>query len=193
MPKISGLFDYFPKASSLPIEKLAGWLKKHDTLMVLENNFQNRLLYAQAVPRTLSEAEFDLVILREALRLSPEDFYQARFKRICIPEEFLTSFPDLPSLVMAFTDVFAFRGLTGIFLKSKRIGLKSLGTVLKTTISPNSHSLIVRVDNKKYEVGADNLVVIPAKNNRVDLKVEGEKSLVAEVMGGDFGVAIDTR
>lgn len=202
MPKIIGLFDYFPELHSLPVEKIVDWFlaKKYSGPKLLQNQIYNRILYPQTIPVTPSELMFDLTVLRESIKSQPKKYYDSNFRRIYIPEKFLTRFTNLQKLVMIFMDAFTQPGLTYILLKSENLGTKNLGTVVKPHLLSRGGWVYVWILGKKYQVKIGDLMIIPTNSSRVDIRFSSEvakllsqSDLTCEIIGGQFGIAIDTR
>jgi hypothetical protein len=200
MPRLKGLFDNFQKLDSLQVEGVKNWLNRREDPALFENELGNRIVYPQTVPVTQENLIFDLAILREALKLQPEDYYNQNFHRLYIPENFLNFIPDIHKLVLAFIDTFDPWGVTTIFLRSERLGTMTLGTLIRPEIISDTGWIDLWVYGKKYEVPVGSITFIPAANNKIDIKFESgaaklfeKNQTVAEVIGGQLGVIVDTR
>lgn len=200
MAKLKGLCDQFYNLESIPIEKIARYLRRRENPRILKNELGNRILYPQAVPETHEGLMFDLAVLEEGLKLKPRKFYNPTFCKIYIPEIFLSRIPDLQKLVGAFIDAFKPVGITSILVKPENLPPRSFGTLIKPHLLANEGAVYLWVAGKKYQVEIGSLVSIPAGGKRVDLKFEstaatllGKDSLSTEVSGGGIGVIVDTR
>lgn len=200
MPKLNGLFEYFPNLGSIDPEKIIASLNHKIDHGILLNQLYNRLLYPQTVPVSSENLFLDLAILAEVLRSNPQKYYDLHFKRIYIPENLLNLFPDLQQLIWIFIDVFATPGITKIFLRSENLGTRTLGTLIRPKVLSKDGWVFLWVHDKKYEVKLGSLMIIPVPNNRVDIKFESpaatilqKNNVATEVAGGQFGLVIDTR
>lgn len=202
MPKIPSLLDCFstPGSISIDIDDSVAWLKSQTNPQLLQNQLCNHLLYPESLPLTPADLHLDLALLQEILKKRPGDYYNQNLKRITIPEGFLMRFSDLNQLVWVFTDVFGKPGITTIFLKSEKVGLKGLGTFIKPTVTSNFGWASVWIESKKYEIQVGSLMTIPFTGNRLDIKFAsnsakllGKSQFITEVIGGGFGLAIDMR
>lgn len=199
MPKLGGLFDYFPELANIEVSKLACWVP-YINPQILANKLGNRILYPQALPLSSQDQVFDLCLLREALKLQPQNYCNQNLKRIFIAEELMKMFPNLKDLSLAFVDVFCPFGLTSFVTRYEHLGFKNLGTLIRPEISSASGSISLSVAGKKYQIKIGSLVMIPAAGKKVDIKFEsnsarllGRNLLITEVGGGEVGLIIDTR
>lgn len=200
MPKLTGFFDSFPKLDQVTVEGVAVWLGRRTDAKILDNKLGNRILYPLAVPYSAEDSVFDLAILREAVKIHSQDYYNRNLKLIYIPEEFLQHFPDLHKLVWAFADALVLSEVTSILLKSETLGLKNLGTIIKPKIELSTGVILIWIRDKKYEVKVGSLTVIPVESSKVDIKfqsraakLQGGDGVTMEVAGGKLGLVIDAR
>lgn len=200
MPKLTGLFDYFPKLSDVKAEGVAVWLGSKVDAKLLENRLGNRILYSSTIPYSADDIIFDLAILREAIKACPQDFFNRNLRQIYIPEEFLQHFPDLRALVIALIDALRPRGITSVMLKSKTLGLKSLGSVIVPEISSPTGIITIQTGGQRQEVKVGSLVVIAAEGSKVDISLQsraaklfGKDDITLEVAGGALGLLVDAR
>lgn len=200
MPKLRGIFDYFPGLESIPIEKITTWFKNPENPKILENQLGNRVLYPQAVPTTAAGMNFDLAILREALKIHSLEYYSSSLKKIYIPEFFLDRFPNLQDLVWAFIEAFLPIGITAIYLRNESVGAKNLGTLIRPESLEKEGWVNVELNSQKYQVKVGSLMVIPIPISKVDFKfasetanIAGKNKVTAIVCGGALGIIVDTR
>lgn len=200
MSKLRGLFDNFVGIENISIENVIAYFGGRVDPRILENEVANRILYPQVIPESLQELALDLVILREALKNHPRDYYNRNLKRIIIPEFFLTRFPDLQNLIGAFVDAYLPPGVTTIFIKSEDMGMKKIGSIIKPDVLRGDGWIYFEVDGKKYQVKPGSLVSIPGAGNQVEVKFEskvaalnGKSNITIAAPGGQMGLLIDTR
>lgn len=204
MPKTISLFSYFPNLTNVSAEEVVKRSAGSKTLSkqnptVLENEIGNRILYPEAVPVTSGELELDLAILREAIKLHPDGYLNNNLKKLIIPEEFLTRFPDLLNLAWAFVEGLAPHGVISLYLKST-VGNRNLGTYIRPQLAPVGASMAVWVDNRRFVVNAGSTVVIPTPGNKFVFKFEstgaellGQSQITFEAVGGRLGLLFDAR
>lgn len=200
MPKIVGLFSHFPKLNTVTAGSVAAWLGGKADAKLLENRLGNRILFSSSVPYSADDLAFDLAILREAVKTQPQDFINPNLRLIYIPEEFGEFFPDLRTMVAAFIDVLKPSGVTSVVLKSKTLGLKNLGSVIKPEVTSKSGVILIRIRDYKYEVKVGSLTAIPAESGKVDIhfqsraaKLLGKDDATLEIAGGKLGLLVDAR
>lgn len=200
MSKIPGLLDYFPVCAAISLEGAVAWLKSKSNPRILENELCNYLLYPQTLPVSEADLHLILALLQEILKLQPQNYYNHNLKRIVIPENLLSRFPDMNQLIWVFLDVFGKPGITTLYLKSDHLGLKALGSFIKPTIVAPSGWATFTLDAQKIEAQVGNLITVPLTESRADLEFEsssaklfGKSKLVIQVVGGGFGLAIDMR
>jgi len=191
MPKLTGLFDHFPKLNTVTADMVTAWLGGKADAKLLENRLGNRILYPSAIPCSAEDINFDLVILREAVKTQPQDFINQNLRLIYIPEEFGQFFPDLRTLAVAFVDALKPRGITSIVLKSATLGLKNLGSVIKPEVISPSGTILIRIHDQKYEVAESGKVDINFQSRAA--KLLGKDNATLEVAGGKLGLLVDTR
>lgn len=196
----SSYLSFFPHLENIKIEAVATWLKHTDDLKFVENEVGNRILYPDTVPVVTKELLFDLALLREILKADSEKYFSPNLKRIYLPQNLLERFPDLLRLIWIFVDVLKPQAITSIIEKTEGFGSKSLGTLIRPKVNLPKNEVTIFIKEKKYRVKASSLVVIPAPESKVDIKIElegatllGKSSYVAEVAGGEVGIIVDTR
>lgn len=200
MSKLSGIYDYFPGLDKISVEKVKLLIKRHDDPRILENKLANYLLYPQTIPETTTESLFILAVVKEALTLFPQNFYNPSLKRIYIPERFFHIFPNLQNLAWAFISAFDLSGIITLWLKKDEMGAKSLGTYIKPEIKEKSGLIYISVKNKKYQVKIGSVIIISCEHNKADIKFNsttatllGKKELTTEAVGGKLGFIVDAR
>ncbi|MFH0936954.1 MAG: hypothetical protein V1808_01520 [Candidatus Daviesbacteria bacterium] len=200
MSKLSGLQDLVPQLENINLNQVASMLQVKIDPQILENKLGNRLLYPQTVPLTETDLVFDLNLLQEALKSHPQSYYSSSLKKIVIPEELTQLFPNLQHLVWAFVNVFHPVGITTVFIKSQRLGTKSLGTIIKPEVLESGGDIKIEADGKSYLVKIGSLLVLPLVGRKIDIKFEsnfaklsGQNSLTTEVFGGELGLMVDAR
>lgn len=198
MPKFSGLFSCFFEIDDIEIDKIASSIGFKGDPKLLENKLGNQILYPQTIPVSKDDLIFNLGLLQEALRFSGQKLYNQNLKRLYIPEKLLEVFTDRKNLVLVFINVFMPFGLITVSCKSA-LGVKNLGTLIRPTIL-GSGNITLWVKEKKYQIKAGILTIIPSESDRVDIKfesseatLEDENTLMAEVAGGQLGLVIDAR
>lgn len=202
MPKTISLFSYFPNLSQVSAERVVSWLSgsdfyKKQNPTVLENEIGNRILYPEVIPTTQAELALDFAILREAIKLHPDGYLNENLKKLSIPGEFLSRFPDLLNLTWAFIDALAPEGVVSIYLKSA-VGPKSLGTYMKAKIVTPEAGVSVWLNGQRTNLGSKRRVVIPAPGSKFVFKFEsegvellGQNQITFEAAGGPLGALID--
>lgn len=199
MPELDGVFTSLP-LSKISTDLIMRWLPKTFDSKLVENYLGNRILYPSFVPTSEREELLDLAILREALRLTPKNYYDPNLSRIYLPKQFIDYFSDLTKLAWAFIDIFVTNPITTIIIKGNVA--KNAGTVLKPKVSSPKASITVTIrnQNKKYTINTSGLTIIPVNLPRVDIQftatfatLSGQSSIELEVAGGILGLIIDTR
>lgn len=200
MPKLKNLFEYFPQLESISSLGVIRWLKKRESLPVVENTIGNKILYPQVIPTTEKEILLELAILREVLLLQSEKYYNPNSNKIFIEEDLIERFVHFPSLVEAFVDAFHPTGLVSLFSKADNASLKNLGTLLRPQITKDEGQIDLWVNNLKYDIQIGTLFFIPISSNHLTIKFQSDGAklfnrykLTAEVVGGKFGVVVDAR
>lgn len=198
MPAFKGLLSYISNVEKIEAEKIASILLFKGDLKIIENQLGNLLLYPQTIPINKNESDFDSAVLKEILRLEPENFYNPNLKRIYIPEVFIRIFPNLFKLAFIFIDLLKPVNLTSFLLKSENFGVKNLGTYIKPENMAEHCFLDVKFGQKKFHVLAGKIVIIPMSQQKIDLELESNCNLIenknkfyAEVVGGDIGLIVD--
>ncbi|MDO8638789.1 MAG: hypothetical protein Q7R43_04395 [Candidatus Daviesbacteria bacterium] len=198
LTQTKGLLSYISDIEKLEASKIASSLNSSSDLKIIENQIGNLLLYPQTVPTTEGESSFDLSLLKEILRLEPQNFYNPNLKKIYIPEIFSHIYPNLSRLAFIFIDTLKPVNLTSFFLKSETLGIKNLGTYIKPENVLDHCFLDVYVDQQKFHIMAGNIAIIPSLQRKVDIKmesncniIEGKNEFITEATGGDIGIIID--
>ncbi|MCL5409717.1 MAG: hypothetical protein M1607_02555 [Patescibacteria group bacterium] len=200
MLKLRGLYLYFPVLDKLKADRVMLWLDKKTDLTLSENRLGNRLLYPQTIPVTPEEMAFDLALLRELIALQPDHYLNRNLRRLIVPENLLDRFPNLSQVCWAMVDAFQPLGVSTVYLRSERLGLKSIGTVIKPE-KVNSDGIVkLWVAEKSYQLKVGSLFAIPVNAHRVDVGFEstaislmGKSNNTTQVIGGDLGLLIDLR
>lgn len=200
MPSSGSIFECLPNLDSLTAEEIDSRGGRPEHLKLLENELGNLILYPEVVPITAQDVEFELSILRGLLRKYPQDYYNANFRKLIIPEALSIRFQDLQQLIRVFIDALNPIGLTAVFLKSHDMGAKNFGLIMRPEIKNNNGKITVWVNGKKYEAKVGSSTMIPADNKKVDIKfesddalLEGRNSVATEVAGGQLGLVVDAR
>lgn len=212
-----GIFDSFDNLDQITSERVAFWLKSLPQPERLENYLAQRILYPQTIPMTNQDMEWDLAILREAVRLTrPQQaspmlggdspFLNMTLRKILIPSKFLQFTPDLVSLVWAFTDGLLWERKKGdVFEDFWTVVLtgdvdETVGSVVLPQFQNTSANLQITVLGKNYKVDWGTLIVIPCQKQRCQVafklqngKILGKQDLAIEVYGGRLGLMIDGR
>ncbi len=197
MPKLTGLSDIIPltQIKAISLYEILGKRLAGD---ILENNLSNRILYPSCVSFSAADLEFDLAVLRQAVKANPEKFYNLNLHTIYIPESLLNFYPNLLTIAWIFIESINPKDITQILLKSDKLGLKSIGTVVKPVAKGASGEVQIILEDKKYQVKIGTRMVIPAESNKVDFKFESKEATILgkdsgslEVSGGKIGLLID--
>lgn len=198
MPTSKGLLNYISSVDKLEAQNIAQFLQSKSDLNIIENRLGNLLLYPQIIPTTPEESAFCTAVLKEILRLEPENFYNPNLKKIIIPEIIVQICPNLPKLAFIFIDSLKPKNLTSLLLKSENFGTRNLGTYIKPENISDECFLDVYVGQQKFHVLVGNISIIPAPKSKVDIKLEsncniidGKDEFTAEVVGGDIGIIVD--
>ena len=200
--KVSGLFDQFDNLEQILVEDLTKWLKPPHNLITIQNALANRIFYPQVVPVTLEELDFDLGLLREALKSKPQ-FLDKVSKKILIPEDFIKTFPNLDSLVWAFVDALLFNlpkdTNSCLWTVVEAGNLRILGTVLFPQFEGNGQ-MQLRLDGKNFMLKRGSLAIFHCQKSHCHLnfrltsgQILGLKEGVVEIYGGELGLMIDGR
>lgn len=220
MIKLNGLFGMFDNLDQIDPGDIIAWLKPIPNVTVLENYFANRILYPQALPMSLEEVQFDLAILREALknyffntkddRLNPllgdNPFYNFTLRKIIIPKKFLLYTSSLDDLIRVFADVLLisiekrdwFEDLWNIVLTDEMDEV--VGSLLIPQFEKNGNIMQIKVLNKSFNASKGELKIIPCGNQRCEFAYEidngkllDKKSNSVQISGGRLGIVIDGR
>lgn len=193
-----GLLSYISNIEKIEAEKIAIALKFKGDVAIIENQLGNLLLYSQTIPTTEEESNFFLAVLKEILRLEPQNFYNSNLKKIYIPDICAKIFPNLSKLAFVFIDSLKPVSLTSFLLKSETLGIKNLGTYIKPEDISNQCFLDVDLDQQKFHILAGDIAIIPCSKKKIDIKLEsncniigGKNEFITEVVGGDIGIIID--
>lgn len=200
MPKLKSLSEYFPGLENISVENVLSQLGGKLSPKLLQNQICNRIIYSQTVPVTPLELSIDLAILKEAVKMHSREYYNRNSRNIIIPDEFLGRFPDIATLVWVFVDIFVSPGVSPIFLKTEKLGVKSLGTLIRPKIIEGSGAAVLVIKDQSYEVKIGTAKIITAPGSHVDIKFSSKSAtlldkneVTTEVLGGDFGIAVDMR
>lgn len=209
--KVIGLFDQFDNLESISPEDLIKWLKPPHNLITIANSLANRILYPQVVAVSREELDFDLSLLREALRSEKVKFLKDKMqfldklaKKILIPEDFTQVMPNLGSLISAFID-----GLLLEIPKEKNSRIWTVAAtgekprVLGTVVFPHfegSGQMQFKLDGENFLAKKGSLMIIPCQKGHCHLtfkftsgEILGLKEGMIEVYGGQAGLIIDGR
>lgn len=200
MSKLSGIFESFPNLDQLPLEKILSNLKAPPNEISLENFLANRILYPQAVPVSKEDLDLDLAIVREALKDLPEKkFYDKQNKKIFIPENFLTRFPDIKKLALCFVEGFKPQDIAQ-FLIVRSNGKEPLGSFIPLKFENKKGKVDLDVEGVKFTLNAGKLVQVPCPpaHCHIQFKASGVRLFnksegVFEAVGGSLGLLIDGR
>lgn len=194
--KLSGVFDKFKDLDQIPTDEILRWINPAPNRIVLENYLASRIFFPQTVAVSQQDLKWDLAILREALKRNT-DFVSKTSKKIFIPEDFLTRFPNLSALIWAFVDALRPKDIWTVLLKGEKFD--TLGSVIVPS-SKGKVEVEITIDGKTQKVAPDNLMVIPCRKHRcqISFKVKngqilGKEKGVVEIFGGRAGVIVDTR
>lgn len=194
--KLSGVFDKFKDLDQIPMDDILKWINPVPNRIVLENYLASRIFFPQTVATSQQDLKWDLAILREALKRNA-DFASYISKKIFIPEDFLTRFPNLSALIWAFVDAIKPKDIWTVLLKGAKFD--TLGSVIVPS-SKGKVEVEIAVDGKTQKVAPDNLMFIPCSKHRcqISFKVKngqilGKDAGMVEIFGGRAGVIVDTR
>jgi hypothetical protein len=200
MPKVTGVFEFFPGLDEISAADVAKWLTGPPLqAQTIENHIANRILYPQSAPLKIEDLKLDLAILREALKTSA-NFYKVREKKLTIPASFVERFGQLPPLVLAFIDAYKPLDLTQVVISDTK-GEKIVGTIVTPKFNSLNSVIDLSIEEKVYKIKQGNLVVLPCSKERCHLlfKSEGgatlqsKKDNVLEAFGGALGILVDAR
>ena len=197
MSKLGGLFASLPDIAHISAENVREWLRRPEDSHLLGNEIGNRILYPHIVPVLEDDVSLNLGIIHEAVKQSPDRYFDKTARRILIPEIFLSGVPDLQKLAKAFADALGPFGCTAFFLKTAA-GVKNLGTLVKVNVISEG-KVDLWMNREKHQVRTGMVAAIPASSNRIDIKFEseiaellGRKNISLEVVGGPLGLIVDT-
>lgn len=200
MPRLKSLLEYFPQLESIPSEKVMLWLKDQGSRQLLENVMGNIILYPQVIPTTEKEMLLEKALLKEALKLQPQTYYNPRLNKLFIDEALLERFPDTFGVMEAFVDALQPRGLVSLVLRSENIGSRNAGTLLRPQILKPEGEVNIWVGDQRHDIKIGSLKMISCSFNHLTIRFESEVAkimdhhkMVAEVAGGKLGVVVDTR
>ena len=188
MPKVTGIFDNFENLDEISAEALG----------VDENYLANRILYPQVVPTTSRDLNFDLAILKEALKRNPV-YFKPEQKKIFIPEAFISFAPDIKRLALLFIDVYSPKGMiTFVITKSGRD--VTIGTLITVYCKGQKEPLHFEVEGQNFSVKPGTLTVLPCTKEHchvsfkaAEAKLLGKNEILFEVPGGELGLVVDGR
>lgn len=220
MIKSNGLFGMFDNLDTIDPASILSWLKPVPDLTVLENYLANRILYPQALPVNPIEVQFDLAILREALKnyffsvsenksnslLGDNPFYNFTLRKILIPKKFLLYSSGLIDLVRVFADVLLvsiekrdwFEDFWTIILTGEVD--ETIGSLLIPQFEKGGNVMRIKVINKSFSLARGELKIIPCDSQRCEFAYEIDKgrlldkqSNAVQVSGGRLGIVVDGR
>jgi hypothetical protein len=199
MPKVTGVFEFFPDLDQIPASDIAQWLIGPPIQsQTIENHLANRILYPQSAPLKMEDLSLDLAILREALKKST-NFYKIRENKLTIPVSFIERFGQLPTLILAFIDAFKPMDLTQVVISEAK-GEKIVGTIVTPKFSGLNSVIDLSIEEKLFKIKQGNLVVLPCLKERCHLLFKSEsatlqskKDNVLEAFGGALGIVVDAR
>lgn len=206
MSRLPGLFDSFDNLDQISPEAIASWIRPIPDLDQLEDYLANRILYPQTIPLTERDMQIDSSILREALKMYKAQLLNTTTRKILIPEKFLNFLPDRLTLVKIFIDAYLlnrekrdyFQDLWTVVLTG---GIDEvIGSVLFPQFVGNDGTMIIKLQDKSYEVRQGNLSLIPCPKDRCEIAYEiqkgkllGSQENAFEVYGGKLGLVVDGR
>lgn len=206
MPKVSGIFEIFEDLETIPGEDYTKWLKKTHDPVLLKNFAANLVLYPQTIPVTLDEMEWELAILREAVKKTPA-FINIPEKKILIPESFLQRINDLSKLTWVFIDAYLpdwiknnpGQNVWMVVLKGEDKD-EIVGSVIIPELTDRLSFIEIAINGKGTKVPKGGLAVIPCSPNKCKMGFKINKGIMlginegmTEVYGGRLGLIVDGR
>lgn len=205
MSKLTGIFETFHNLEAIPTQNFLHWLQSHPNPLLVENFLANRMLYPQAVPEQVTDLDWDMAILREALRTSHE-FIDLKTLKIFIPESLFARVPDLSKLAWIFIDAYLIgwvvknpgKNVWTVVLRRSE-GDETLGSVIIPEFQGNDSSMNLTIRNKNTQVKKGQLSVIPcAEECKFNFSVNNGSVLgvtqgLMRVPGGKLGLVVDGR
>jgi|SRR3989338_3905831 len=194
MSKVSGIFEKFENLDKIPIDDISRGLVPQPPHLI-ENLLANLLLYPQVAAIKKEDIDIELSILREVIRRSPSNYYSAKEKKIFIPAEFMTRFPDLNKLALAFVDGLSPKGIAQIVLGKREI----VGSFIKIEFNQDKDNFEMLVLEKKYSFNKGGLAIIPCNHHchitfKSDIgKIDNKSEATLEILGGRLGLVVDGR
>ena len=189
-----------------PVEELVKWLKHLPDPIILKNFIANRVLYPQIIPVTKEEMEWELAILREAVRNTP-DFFNPTARKILIPASFLSRVPDLSKLVWVFVDAYLLnwtknnpgQNIWTVVLRNEDKD-EVIGSIIIPELAEQTSSIQILVNEKNVQIPKGGLAVIPCDVNKCKIGFKVNKGVLlginegmVEVYGGKLGLIVDGR
>jgi len=200
MLKLSDFPAFVPNIEGISIGNVTRWLNKPYNDIVIQNKVSNHIIYPQNLAQTPEELEIDLAILRERLKVKPEQYYNSLNNRIIIPDTMLEHYPNLVKLSWAFIDAFRPLGIVTLLLTAEKLAYKNLGTFLRPQLQAETGMIVLVIRGKRIRVKIGDLVIIPTKGDKVDIEFEsasakllGNYHLITEIASGPLGIILDTR
>lgn len=197
MPKLKGFFDCFAGIESVTAEKIGRWLSRTNPA-ILENELANHLFYSQTVPVTATDAQFYLAVLREALKIEPDLYYNREQSTVYIPECFLHFFPDFGQMVGAYRDSFSLKGVIAVRLKSGKTESKMIGTLIRPFMVAAEGGVELWVEGRNHTVSVGSVTRIPAPPGKIAVEfvsdaanLPGQEKAAFTVEGGELGIILD--
>lgn len=190
MSKLSGAFNQFKNLNNISPDSINKWLRIKKDPQFLLNFLGNRILYPQTIPVSPLEMEIDLAILREALKIDSEKFYNKERQEIEVPEQFLLRFVPELKLLAAVIDGIKPPGVVKILLK-KVAEKKTLATSYNPAILKGKDLVEVSIENRSFKLLPNTLTLIPCKGGQLTLKIDGKEPIKFDP--GEIGIFVDLR
>ncbi len=190
MSKLSGAFNQFRNLDKISPNALNRWLKIKKDPQNLLNFLGNRIIYPQTAPVTPDDMEIDLAILREALRLDSQKFYNKEKKEIEVPEEFLKRFVPEFKLLAAIIDGVEPSGLVEIVLNKDK-DKKVIASFFNPEIKDAKGLIKAVVEGRSFKLLPNTLTLIPCKGGKLSLKIGDREEI--KFNPGDIGIFVDLR
>lgn len=206
MPKLTGAFSLFQNLDTIPVEDVARWIKHPPDLIILYNFIANRICYPQTISTSAEEVEWELGLLREALRKSSM-FLDIETKKIIIPEVLFERVPSLSQLVLAFVDAYVLgwpiknpgEDVWSVAIRNNEKD-EVIGSVLTPEFSDKTGNIVLSVNKKSVQSAKGGVLIVPCSTNNcvINYQVTGGKLLglvqgAVSIPGGKLGILIDAR
>src|SRR3989344_4053139 len=194
MSKVTGVFEQLEDLDQIPIDDITKSLGSQPPHLV-ENLLANRILYPQVAPMKKEDLNIELAILREVIRHNPNKYFKIAEKKIIIPPQFISRFPDLNKLVLVFIDSLNPKGIVHIMQGEREI----LGSFVKIEFNQDKDNFEMKVLEKKYFFNRGSLEVVPCSHHcHISFKseagrIDGKSEATLEILGGRLGLVVDSR